>query len=32
MEQYFPKEYQQRVELMLIDMEKQLKNVKKEKR
>lgn len=32
MEQYFPKEYQQKLELLLIDFEKQLKSVKKERR
>lgn len=32
MEKYFPKEYQQRLELMLLDMEKQLKTVKKERK
>ena len=32
MEKYFPKEYQQRLELMLLDLEKQVKALKKDRK
>jgi hypothetical protein len=32
MEKYFPQEYQNRLEILLLDMEKQLKTLKKERK